>query len=191
MEQEQLSGDAPVSDASAADYAAQIERLYLDHNAALLRFLASKLGSHHEAREVAQEAYVRLLSLDRPGAISFLRAFLYKIASNLAMDRLRSRSRHSRLGELHAAQQILDLPHPPDVEVATGQELARLRAALDTLPGKCRQAFLLHKFQGLSMVEVATELGVSDRMVRHYITRALLHCRRALDVVPVEGSNNE
>lgn len=39
---------------------AEIERLFREHNAALLRFVTAKLGSQHEAREVAQEAYVRL-----------------------------------------------------------------------------------------------------------------------------------
>ncbi len=167
--------------AEPADHAALIERLYVEHNAALLRFLAGKLGSQQEAREIAQEAYVRLLSLHTPGAISYLRAFLYKTASNLAMDRLRNRTRHSRLDERHAARETLDLPAPPEAVVATAQEIAQLNAALDALPHKCRQAFLLHKFYGLSMVEVARRLEVTDRMVRLYITRALLHCRRALE----------
>jgi len=64
--------------------------------------------------------------------------------------------------------------------VATAQELARLNTALQSLPPKCRRAFLLHKFYGLSMVEVAEQMHVTDRMVRLYIARALLHCRRAL-----------
>jgi DNA-directed RNA polymerase specialized sigma24 family protein len=46
-----------------------------------------------EAKEVAQEAYVRLLSLEDSGAVSFLRAFLFKTAANLAVDRIRSRNR--------------------------------------------------------------------------------------------------
>lgn len=70
-----------------------IERLFREHNEALLRFIAAKLGSEQEAREVAQEAYVRLLSLHKPEAVSYLRAFLYKTAANLAFDRLRQRAR--------------------------------------------------------------------------------------------------
>src|SRR5688572_17708031 len=132
--------DAPPKDPEPTPHAALIERLYVEHNAALLRFLAGKLGSHHEAKEIAQEAYVRLLSLHTPGAISYLRAFLYKTASNLAMDRLRNRVRHSRLDELHAARETLDLPAAPESVVATAQEVARLNSALDALPPKCRQA---------------------------------------------------
>src|SRR5262249_51144603 len=68
-----------------------IERLFREHNDSLLRYLAARLGSRQEAQEVAQEAYVRLLKLDTPGAVSYLRAFLFKTASNLVVDRLRTR----------------------------------------------------------------------------------------------------
>src|ERR1700692_2213882 len=49
----------------------------------------ARVGPHTEGVEVAQEAYVRLLSLDRPGAVSYLRAFLFKTAANIAIDRRR------------------------------------------------------------------------------------------------------
>src|SRR5882757_9445429 len=68
---------------------ALIERLFREHNEALVRFLALRLRSQQEAKEVAQGAYVRLLKLDQPGAVSFLRAFLFKTAANLAVDRIR------------------------------------------------------------------------------------------------------
>jgi RNA polymerase sigma-70 factor (ECF subfamily) len=191
MTQKQPFSEAPPGDgqtaAPAAAHGSTIERLYLEHNAALLRFLASKLGSHQEAKEIAQEAYVRLLSLHTPGAISYLRAFLYKTASNLAVDRVRNRNRHERLEETYAAGEALNLPAPPEEQAATAQQVARLREALAGLPPKCRKAFLLHKFHHLTMVEVARELKVTDRMVRLYITRALLHCRSALGSGEDEG----
>src|SRR6185437_6352258 len=61
--------------------AAVVERLFREHNEALLRFLRARVGSQNEALEVAQEAYVRLLSLDQPGAVSYLRAFLFGTAA--------------------------------------------------------------------------------------------------------------
>jgi hypothetical protein len=60
-----------------------IERLFREHNEALVRFLLARLRSRQAALEVAQEAYVRLLSLDQPGAVSYLRSFLFKTAANL------------------------------------------------------------------------------------------------------------
>jgi len=76
----------PVADCEESR-AEVVERLFREHNEALIRFLRGRVGSHNEALEVAQEAYVRLLSLDQPGAVSYLRAFLFKTAANIAIDR--------------------------------------------------------------------------------------------------------
>jgi DNA-directed RNA polymerase specialized sigma24 family protein len=74
-----------VSDSSTGP--GDVERLFREHNSALLRFVVAKVGSEEEAREIAQQAYVQLLQLDRPEAISYLRAFLFKTAANLAVGR--------------------------------------------------------------------------------------------------------
>src|SRR5882724_1316303 len=76
---------------SPADHAERIDQIFREHNHSLLRFLAGRLASEQDAKEVAQEAYVRLLQLDRPEGVSFLKAFLFKTAANLAIDRVRRR----------------------------------------------------------------------------------------------------
>src|SRR5258706_5836114 len=73
----------------ADERARAVASLFEEHNRALISFLTLRLHSPQDAKEVAQEAYVRLLELDRTGAVSFLRAYLFKIASNLAVDRIR------------------------------------------------------------------------------------------------------
>lgn len=83
---ETLGRRAPVTDHRDA-----VNQLFRQHNRALVSFLLARLRSEQEARDVAQEAYVRLLQLDRPGAISFLRGYLFRIAANLSIDRLRHR----------------------------------------------------------------------------------------------------
>src|ERR1700730_6176044 len=74
-----------------------ISKLFRDNNRALVNFLLTHLSNEQEAREVAQEAYVKLLQLDRPEAISFLRTYLFRIAANLAIDRVRRSVRKDRI----------------------------------------------------------------------------------------------
>src|SRR5690348_5364543 len=81
----------PEDELASPSRADTVEALFRVHNKSLVRFLAARLSSDAEAREVAQEAYVRLLQLDQPQAVGFLRAFLFKTASNIAIDRLRRR----------------------------------------------------------------------------------------------------
>src|SRR5271163_4210660 len=81
-----LSPESRAEGGSADGHAARVGHLFREHNDALVRFLSARLGSYQDAREVAQEAYVRLLNLDRPEASNFLKALLYKTAANLAID---------------------------------------------------------------------------------------------------------
>lgn len=112
--------------------AGKVDRLFRDHNDTLLRFIAAKLGSVQEARDVAQEAYVRLLRLDTGEAVSYLRAFLFKTASNLALDRLRQRARRSfMVSPCDTDIAVFELS--PDRQCEGEQALQTLRAALDEL----------------------------------------------------------
>jgi RNA polymerase sigma-70 factor (ECF subfamily) len=166
--------------ASVRPDSAHIERLFRDHNSALLRFVTARLGSEQEAREVAQEAYVRLLRLDHPETISYLRAFLFKTAANLALDRLRARSRRPPTRSFEDGElAIFDLS--PDREIEGQESIALLQHALSELPEKCREALLLHRLHGLSRTEIGARLGIGERMVRLYLARALEHLRLRLD----------
>ena len=161
--------------------AAVIERLFREHNEALIRFLRTRVGSRNEALEVAQEAYVRLLSLDQPGAISYLRAFLFKTAANIAVDRHR---RHQSYDRVTGGQLFMELTdtRTPERVVASEQTLRRLGALIDSMPSKCRAAFIKSQIQGQDAATIAIELGITDSMVRKYVVRALLHCREQMDL---------
>src|SRR6267142_2354599 len=75
---------------SSQERSALVNRLFREHNRSLMNFLVKRLRSAQEARDVAQEAYVRLLQLDRIGTVSYLRSYLFRTALNIATDRLRS-----------------------------------------------------------------------------------------------------
>jgi RNA polymerase sigma factor (sigma-70 family) len=168
------------ADPVGSSHAQRISRLFSEHNDSLVQFLATRLRSVQEAKEVAQEAYVRLLSLEDSGAVSFLRAFLFKTAANLAVDRIRSRNRQRQALDAGLYDESREAP-TPDREAATAQEMEIVRRLVAELPPKCRRAFLLHRVHGAEFSEIAKEMGLSERMVRHYVLRAVLYCRAGLD----------
>lgn len=174
-------------DASADDYYGTVRQLFREHNRALVNFLRTRVSSEQEAQDVAQEAYVKLLQLHEPGAISFLRGYLFRIAANLTVDR----ARHSFIRHRYALDQARgNLPdeltevRALDVQAITGEEFERAVAALNELSPRLRQAFVRHAVEGYSTSEIATELGVDERTVRKFVTRALLHCRERISVDP-------
>ena len=160
----------------------RIERLFREHNDSLVRFVLARLHSEAEAHEIVQEAYVRLLKLDEPDAVSYLRAFMYRTAANLVQDRLKQRQRRSELRQLL----VFDTPEPSaDVELTVDADdaLKVIRQAIGEMPPKCRTAFLLHRVHEVPVAEVAERMNLSVRMVRLYIARALAHCRERLDTL--------
>jgi RNA polymerase sigma-70 factor (ECF subfamily) len=158
-----------------------VERLFREHNEALIRFLRGRVGSHNEALEVAQEAYVRLLSLDQPGAVSYLRAFLFKTAANIAIDR---RRRHQTFDKFAGRQLFTELAEnrTPERQLRGEQTLRHLGALIEGMPPKCRESFVMNQIHGLDAATIASRLGISDSMVRKYVVRALLLCRAHIDL---------
>lgn len=172
--------DTAASPAAADNHADLIDRLFREHNDSLVRFLVGRLHSQQEAKEVAQEAYVRLLQLDQPGAVSYLRAFLFKTAANLAADRLRARYREHQAVHARLFDRFREAL-PPEREVAGSQEIALLHRLIAELPPRCRQVFLLQRIYDVQFPDIAAQMGVSERMVRKHVVRALLYCRAGLD----------
>jgi RNA polymerase sigma factor (sigma-70 family) len=179
------SGPAPSGERREA-----ISALFREHNRALVQFLLTRLPTESEAKEVAQEAYVRLLQLDQPVAVSFLRWYLFKIAKDIAVDRHRQRTVRERLDQLDGFAE-LDISSPTENSVMASDELALLLTALRELPRKCQQAFLLQRFRDLTTQQVAATMGLTDRMVRRYMHRALLYCRLRVDGMTREDALRE
>jgi RNA polymerase sigma-70 factor (ECF subfamily) len=154
-------------------------RLFEEHNRDLLSFLTARLRSVHEAQDIAQEAYVRLLQLDQPGAVGFLRRYLFRIAANLVVDRKRRQAKERAISTLFDAE-----PQCAGVDraVMAREEAELIQAALAELPQRCRRAFVLHTIEGVSTPEVAVMLKVSERMIRVYVSQAYAHCERRLQL---------
>jgi RNA polymerase sigma factor (sigma-70 family) len=158
----------------------ELAELARQHHRSLLRFLTARTGSQDEAREVAQEAYAKMLALDRPQTIGFLAGYLWKLARNIAIDRERQRNTRARLD-----QDVLSRTdrHAPSAEtvVDVRQRLELLEKALDQLPPRCLEAFILRKFEELSFRDVAQRMNCSERMAMMYVARALEYCQHSID----------
>jgi RNA polymerase sigma factor (sigma-70 family) len=167
--------------------AAEISQLFREHNRALVLFLASRLKDMQAAREVAQEAYVRVLQLEAPGAVSFLRSYLFKVAANLAIDRLRSQKSRARLEPAEPFENFLDEVTPERTAIAR-EELALLGSVIAELPMKYQEAFYRHRVDEESFEAIARGMGLKDRMVRRYVTFTLLYLRLRREGIDAGGA---
>ena len=161
----------------------RLSDLFQQHNNKLVRYLAAKLNSEEEALEVAQEAYVRLLKLDDDSNISYLKAFLYRTADNLAIDRLRRRVRTSAIFDASQSDAELALEQEnPERHAQADSTLRLVREAIDELPAKCRKAFVLYKFYEQDYKQIAEEMELTESMIRKYVLKALRHIQERIKV---------
>ncbi len=147
----------------------------------LLRYFTRAVRDPHEAQDLVQDSFGRVLAkVDRGERIDDLRGLLYEIARNLLIDRHRMRQVRDHVQD--AA--LVDLPGPaaddPAVRYAGQQRLHLLVRTIEALPPRCRQAFVLHKIDGLPQMQIAEQMGVSLNMVERHIMLAVAACRKAL-----------
>ena len=157
---------------------ASLATLYLDHIGGIRRFLARRVACIDTAAELAHEAFVRFLAADNRPAIDNQRAFLYRIAENLAVDHFRKRSPldGARVDIADCVDLATETPSPERYAVAR-QQVEQLRQAIAELPPRCREVFLRHKFDGLPQKSLAAEYGVTLNAIEKLLVRALVHLR--------------
>lgn len=154
----------------------------------LLRFLQGSVKDRDTAADLAQESYARVLAVQQSGEpIAEPRALLYRTARNLLIDQHRRtgvRAQHHMAdgASADAAADTVAAPpaFEPEVAAMSAQTVSALLDAIGTLPLRCREAFILHKFDGLSQAEVARHMGISVTMVERHIKAGMQACRVCL-----------
>lgn len=156
--------------------------LYRREAPRLRRYFHARVGRSDEVGDLVQEAFTRLAGRRLPGPLKNPAAYLQRIARNLLVDRSR---RHA------AAPPFVDVGNDglPEVAVAPDQGcdleaeqmMTAYERAVEALPPRTREVFLLHRLGELSYQEIADRLAISPRTVEWHIAEALLRIRRALD----------
>lgn len=147
----------------------------------LQAYLIRQTRDYETACDIAQESYIRVLSLEQSGeTIAEPRALLYRVAKNLLVDRVR----HERVRDLDSLETVDDGDLllvaddlTPDAQYEAVQYAQLMSEAIESLPPRCREAFMLNRFDGLSHDEIACHMGISRNMVAQHIMRAMLVCR--------------
>lgn len=150
------------------------EDLARKHGPDLVRFIARRLRSETDARDLAQEAYVRLLSMKRQDLIRDPRPYLYRIAANILYEFELKRKAdvvgRTRWSEEHEAE-----AEPGEMEALHVRRW--LESVLDQLSPKCRAVLILHRRERMTYEEIGARIGISTGMVKKYLAQALQHCR--------------
>lgn len=189
------SDSAAVARAKEGDgeaYRVLVER----HSRSLFRLAFRMTGNEQDAEDVVQETFLRAYKqLNRYESRASFSTWIYRIAANASLDLLRSRRRRQEMvaqereeGEtaMDVIDQVAASDPQPDRLVFSGQVQHRVAEAMNELSQQERTAFVLRHFEGQSIEEIGTTLGLNTNAAKHSIFRAVQKLRRALE--PVVGS---
>lgn len=144
----------------------RLTQLYHEYYASLVRMLYRRTGDRDRAEDLAQETFARALQSppDNP------RPWLFAVALNLVRDDGRRAVRQGRRLELYREERPQAAP-PPDQTMDEFEQTAAVRAALDTLAPRDREALLL-KAEGFDYDEIAATLGLAKGAIGTTLSRA-------------------
>lgn len=157
-----------------------LQALYQAYAKELTSFARRRVG-HDDSRDVVHDAYIRLVTYGEPESLQNPRAYLYRVAANVANDYgKRSLQREALAATPSGTAPDERLEPGPEDHLEHRRTLLRCLAALDELPELYRHIFLLHRVDGVPQAEIAATLGMPLRTVERYIAKALAHCLKAM-----------
>lgn len=147
---------------------------FLPHEAELRRMLRRVCASAAEIDDVIQESCYRILVMPDLGHVQHPKAFVFRTAKNIVLDRIRrdavvSIETMANLEEL----EIADTTPSPDRVVFAREELKWVFGLIAKLPERCKAVFRARRVHGMSQDETARALGLTDSVVEHEMMKGM------------------
>lgn len=143
----------------------------------VLQILGRRLPVKADIADLAQEVYLRLLRVEKLDLVENPRAYVCRVAVNIAQEwRMRAARMPMETGEL-ALDEMLAAPDDLEHWLSQQQNRDRVEAALMSLPLNQRNALVLHVTRDLTYPQIAEHMGVTRRQVKRYLAKAYARLR--------------
>lgn len=155
---------------------------YLDRKADLSRFITARVGDDTVVEDLMQDLFLRVNKANLPPEIDNTFGYLCRMASNLALDHIRSSKRRivrntewSSLRHTLAHDEIIDDTVSIEDAMTAKQRLNEIMDDLSSLSPKAREVFERQKLRGQSQKEIAKDMGISVSTVEKHMIKAMRH----------------
>lgn len=164
-----------------ANFNKLLGNIYLLHFEELSRFLTRRVNTAEAAADLTQEVFTRIAEHgEQVENIRHPRGYLYRSAKNLVVETWRSSD--EQIADVFEEEELTsDAELSPEIILQQRQTLDLMLTAIEELPPRCREVFLLHRFEGLSYPQIAEQLDISVSAVEKQMMRAMKACRKALE----------
>ena len=183
-ESDEISPQIPARSSPNVGHSQRLAELFKDEYPKLVHYMVSKTGSWPEARDVAQQAFAKVLEMRCPESISFLKAYVYKAARNLATDRARSLAIRSRINRV-VKHEFASTTPSPEPQFMQQQRIKILGDAIEGLRPKHKMVLKWRMWDELPYAEIesrfaAEGVSVNERTLLRWYADALKDLRHAI-----------
>lgn len=151
----------------------------LEHYDEISYYIQRLTGDKNLAKDLTQETYTKVLEIERSPNMEIKKAYLYKIAKNLVIDKIR---RDKTLTQTSYEEEHHAIPEKECPEEIINDELRqeKLKACIKNLSSQNKKAFVLHYYKGYSRKEISKMMGITVNAVEKNITRAALKIKEQM-----------
>jgi RNA polymerase sigma factor (sigma-70 family) len=161
------------------DRHAFVTEIATKHGQRLRRYLAARLRNAADASDLVQEVFLRLMRVEQHESIRNPEAYVMTVAGHVLHQHTLRRAMAPEA--MSGVDVLLDLQTAietdPVAQIDAQRRLEELDRALEQLAPNVHATFVLHRRDGMTLKEIADQLGVSRPMVKKYLAKAILQCR--------------
>lgn len=183
-EPEIIKGSEPnaVSEVAAeASLRSQITKAFVEQQRPLKSFISRFIRRPQDIDDIAQETFVRAFLAEKKGEIQHPKAYIYRIARNLAFETLTKKSTQlTSYIEDSCDQSLLQSGEDVEGHMIVTEKFDRVKAAIAEMPPQCQRVFIMHKVYGFKYKEISQQLGISVSTVEKHIMTGLKKCRQSV-----------
>ena len=155
-----------------------VKSLFVDYSDELRHFVTRVTGNSADAEEIVQDAFHNFLSTKNAQEIENPRAYLYKTANHLALNRMRKNKYHDNyINTLNFEDGTISLER----QIIAEHDVEFLAQKINKLPERSRTIFLMNRLEAKTYLEISEELGISISSVEKHMMKALRFIRKYLD----------
>jgi len=153
------------------------EALFYAHYEKLRNYLYYKYGDMSRAEDIVQESYAKLWQNCAKIIYTSAKSFLYKVANNATLNAIRDQKTGRKYtSDMHTTPMVAS----PEFELEEKEFGERLKIAIENLRSRHREAFLLHRIEKKTYIEIAEILDISVKAVEKRIHLALADLRNEI-----------
>jgi RNA polymerase sigma-70 factor (ECF subfamily) len=169
---------------------APLAELYRRHLRELTRYIARTFRTGPgDPEDVVQEAFLQFAAMENPQAVENPRAFLYRTARNLAVDRHRRAVVRSHFAheQIPAADALLADDRDAERVLSARQRLSIVEQTIRDMDPRRRAVFVLNRIHELSHAEISRRLRLPQTTVKRLVAAAIVECERSLRAYGLAG----